>query len=990
MRSDSGRRGPRKSHTRGYSNASSTYDRHSISINSNAYYRPTDPGSGVVKPRRSSSDPKLYAPIRPSPLSTASNGMPLEIFERISEFPLFKSAPESFLLEVAGKLRPHQAGPGDSIIIEGTEAKAMYWIVRGSVSVSSRDGESIYSTLQPGSFFGEIGILFNCPRTATVSAQSRCLLVVLTAEALHSILPSYPDVEKSLRNEAEVRLVLTQKFKDRKKGRLSSDISSSSLTDSNDGHSQTAMANVSSFTDSEIPGKPIFLHVSQVTSRLKESPLFSHLPDDALHSLALAVEPRRFGPFEVILQEGTRGQAIYFITDGEVEVIRQGLLKALSRLGPNTYVGEIGFLDMSRTRTATVRTISDVQCLCLSRNALNNVLDKYPALQAQIQETAQTRLQALVSENNSQALEGVSPQEMLMSGESASSPSDYSLSVLPEHEELSPTAMPADPVSMPESQIPEADLGPTDTCTVTIKRPFTVVEPASIPLDPDPYSNVAGANDAQDMTKARTPGRRSSLAPKTDDNEQGSSNTDKTEERDIMMVDNSDVSTIDTQSSESVPLVYNPAFSMTGDTKQEEQSFFYERSGSVFSVLDNGVPKRPRLVNSFSSMTKDIDMYSSQPLINSNLSVLGKILSYLPLLEKIRKQRVCRTWKKVLLSAPEVGEVLDLSPYNTVIYDTIIPHIVAFMNGRKPRYIDLSNCFHLSDAGFRMLACNCIGPATLVLKMKSVWDISGSAITEIAAKARGLAIEELDFSNCRKIGDSSLARIIGWNYPGLLAGLEGKKGQDRIELLEQLAAESEEAGIGFLGCTSLRRLTLSYCKHISDRSMHHISLHASHRLEHLDLTRCTTITDHGFGYWAMKPFPNLRSICLSDCTFLTDNAIVSLAGAAKNLEYLNLNFCCALSDVAVEVLALGCTNLKSLNLSFCGSAVSDSSLKTVALHLLNLEYLSVRGCVRVTGIGVDTILGGCVMLKKFNVSQCRNLSTYNKGLAKRQGVEMIF
>ena len=62
-----------------------------------------------------------------------------------------------------------------------------------------------------------------------------------------------------------------------------------------------------------------------------------------------------------------------------------------------------------------------------------------------------------------------------------------------------------------------------------------------------------------------------------------------------------------------------------------------------------------------------------------------------------------------------------------------------------------------------------------------------------------------------------------------------------------------------------------------------------------------------------------------------------------------------------------------LNLSFCGSAVSDSSLRSIGLHLLELRSLSVRGCVRVTGVGVEAIVDGCHRLEYFDVSQCKNL-----------------
>lgn len=63
-------------------------------------------------------------------------------------------------------------------------------------------------------------------------------------------------------------------------------------------------------------------------------------------------------------------------------------------------------------------------------------------------------------------------------------------------------------------------------------------------------------------------------------------------------------------------------------------------------------------------------------------------------------------------------------------------------------------------------------------------------------------------------------------------------------------------------------------------------------------------------------------------------------------------------------------------MSFCGSAISDPSLRSIGLHLLSLEYLSVRGCVRVTGVGVEAVAEGCHALHTFDVSQCKNLTPW--------------
>jgi hypothetical protein len=103
------------------------------------------------------------------------------------------------------------------------------------------------------------------------------------------------------------------------------------------------------------------------------------------------------------------------------------------------------------------------------------------------------------------------------------------------------------------------------------------------------------------------------------------------------------------------------------------------------------------------------------------------------------------------------------------------------------------------------------------------------------------------------------------------------------------------------------------------------------------------------------------------------------------------------------VIALSLPRLQYLNLAFCGSAVSDNSIRTISLHLSDLREISVRGCVRVTRNGVETLCilsrgsssgdvvavatvavegsGGtsvCEDLRKVDLSQCRNFSGGSK------------
>jgi F-box/leucine-rich repeat protein 7 len=253
-------------------------------------------------------------------------------------------------------------------------------------------------------------------------------------------------------------------------------------------------------------------------------------------------------------------------------------------------------------------------------------------------------------------------------------------------------------------------------------------------------------------------------------------------------------------------------------------------------------------------------------------------------------------------------------------------------------------------------------------------------VLALVEKAKGL--EEIDLSNCRKVGDNLLARVVGWvvpdkpgsSHPPPPPTQNGKRHQSKRHASPTATqSESQPAPGTVIGASKLKRLTLSYCKHVQDRSMAHIAVHASERLECLDLTRCTSISDAGFHSWSIYEFKNLRKLVLADCTYLSDQAIVGVVGGCRSLQVLDLSFCCALSDTATEVLALGLPQLRWLNMAFCGSAVSDNSLRCIGLHLIELRYLSVRGCVRVTGQGVESVIEGCRHMDEFDVSQCKNL-----------------
>ncbi|KAI9335328.1 cyclic nucleotide-binding-like protein [Obelidium mucronatum] len=100
---------------------------------------------------------------------------------------------ELFLGKIATALVPCYFVTGDILFTQGQPGTEMYFILNGSVNVVVQ-GVAV-ATLNEGSFFGEIALMANIPRTATIQAAASCLLYRLTRAAFTSILEEFEDVK---------------------------------------------------------------------------------------------------------------------------------------------------------------------------------------------------------------------------------------------------------------------------------------------------------------------------------------------------------------------------------------------------------------------------------------------------------------------------------------------------------------------------------------------------------------------------------------------------------------------------------------------------------------------------------------------------------------------------------------------------------------------------------------------------------------------------
>jgi CRP-like cAMP-binding protein len=100
---------------------------------------------------------------------------------------------------------------GTDIIQQGDEADIFYVIVEGEVEVIKDrpdTGAQVIAHLKDGDYFGEIGLLYRIPRTATVRAVSDVMALALDRETFIRIVSESDLTSKEMRAVIQQRLMM--------------------------------------------------------------------------------------------------------------------------------------------------------------------------------------------------------------------------------------------------------------------------------------------------------------------------------------------------------------------------------------------------------------------------------------------------------------------------------------------------------------------------------------------------------------------------------------------------------------------------------------------------------------------------------------------------------------------------------------------------------------------------------------------------------------
>ncbi len=120
----------------------------------------------------------------------------------VARVPQLALAPFEARDAVAACLRARCTEAGETVVSRGAPGDSLYFVLEGEFEVSLSDQKL---TLGPGTFFGEIGLLYG-ERTATVSSLGEGLLLALPGEYLPRLRTVFPGIQAILEKAASERL----------------------------------------------------------------------------------------------------------------------------------------------------------------------------------------------------------------------------------------------------------------------------------------------------------------------------------------------------------------------------------------------------------------------------------------------------------------------------------------------------------------------------------------------------------------------------------------------------------------------------------------------------------------------------------------------------------------------------------------------------------------------------------------------------------------
>ncbi|KAF7816191.1 F-box/LRR-repeat protein 3-like isoform X1 [Senna tora] len=292
------------------------------------------------------------------------------------------------------------------------------------------------------------------------------------------------------------------------------------------------------------------------------------------------------------------------------------------------------------------------------------------------------------------------------------------------------------------------------------------------------------------------------------------------------------------------------------------------------------------------------------------------------------------------------------------------------------KMLNLSNCLNISHIGLSSLTKNAQNLEKIILsyglsltndlanclhnfpRLQSVY-LDGCLIRGSGVKAVGnwnSSLKELSLSKCKLVTDECLSFTV----------------QTHKEL---------------------RKLDITCCHNITYASMYSITSSCP-MLTSLRMESCTLVTTDAFlligrcqfleeidvtdteiddaGLESITRCSKLSSLKLGICLKITDKGLGYIGSSCSKLTELDLYRCSSVTDVGIAAIADGCPSLVVINIAY-NTNVTDNSLLSLS-KCLKLRKLEIRGCPRVSLVGLSAIAVRCRQLTLLDIKKCSNIT----------------
>ncbi len=250
----------------------------------------------------------------------------------IESVPFFKSLKPAELFEFLSKAKQTPFARGEVVFREGDEAaQQLFLIMKGSCDVKKTlaDGSSdVVQTLNMGQCFGEMALVDNQPRSATVVAKTDAMLMGFNGD----FLTAFPHI--AFRLYENLARIIAQRYLDAEK-ELKQNL------------------------------RPVCEEtcVQEITRDMP--PPSGQIGSRGLTALAQLGQPYTVAAGEYVVKENSLGQNMYIVMEGELAVSKtvDGEENCVAVLKRGNYFGETALVSDEHGRTANVRAIDAVKLI---------------------------------------------------------------------------------------------------------------------------------------------------------------------------------------------------------------------------------------------------------------------------------------------------------------------------------------------------------------------------------------------------------------------------------------------------------------------------------------------------------------------------------------------------------------------------------------------------------------------------------------------------